>query len=220
VPGALNFLIFVPTFTFLTLIYNTLPWIVPSFYHPAAVLVCIGIEILNFIFWLSGFAAIVAFIHGLRLCRGPVCTATQAAAAFSFLAMLGYAATTIGLSWWLYQLRKDMGVVQSVHVYQPDASIIIEEGRHRSNPQSPRADGIDSDWQEKDEPSRSPTRQHDSGSHYSEPRRYKPTCDCKERKVKCPHRRQQRRSRYVSRPWYHYVLSKDGWRDSTLGPDY
>jgi hypothetical protein len=44
--------------------------------------------------------------------------------------MLGYLATTIGLSWWVYRLRKDMGVIMT--------SVDVEKSSYASSNSSPR----------------------------------------------------------------------------------
>jgi hypothetical protein len=112
-PAPFNFLIFTGIFTFLSLVYLTIvSRFVPKAHHPFAALVgvtlpispfarelCLtvwlqGIEAITMIFYFAGFIALSIFLANLLFCRGSVCNAARADAAFSALGWLVWTAST------------------------------------------------------------------------------------------------------------------------------
>ncbi|KAL1883067.1 hypothetical protein VTK73DRAFT_9993 [Phialemonium thermophilum] len=90
-PSEINFLIFVPIWSFISVLYHVLaPGLAPEAYHPIAALV---IECLNVVFWFSGFVSLAAFLSKLLFCRGMVCSEAQAGAVFSALQFITWSST-------------------------------------------------------------------------------------------------------------------------------
>jgi len=91
-PSQINFLIFVPLFSFLSLIYLELsPRFMAKVSHPIAHLL---FSTLNTLFYFAGFIALSVFLSKLLFCRGSVCAAARADAVFASFSFLLWTATT------------------------------------------------------------------------------------------------------------------------------
>jgi len=92
-PSQINFLIFVGLFNFLSIAYLEItPRFAPRASHPYA---SFAIEILNVLFFFAGFIALAVFLGRLLFCRGSVCGAARADAAFAALNWALWMATTV-----------------------------------------------------------------------------------------------------------------------------
>ncbi|PHH53712.1 hypothetical protein CFIMG_005261RA [Ceratocystis fimbriata CBS 114723] len=77
-PSQVNFLIFVPLFSFLSLVYlEVLPRMAPQLLYP---FISFTVEGLNAVFYFSGFTALSVFISRLSFCLGSICTTARMAA--------------------------------------------------------------------------------------------------------------------------------------------
>ncbi|QSZ34530.1 hypothetical protein DSL72_006124 [Monilinia vaccinii-corymbosi] len=89
-PSEINFLVFVPVFTLLSILYLELaPRFMSRASHPYAHL---AFELLNVLFYFAGFISLSVFISKLLFCRGSVCGAARADAvfgAFNWLLWMG-----------------------------------------------------------------------------------------------------------------------------------
>jgi len=89
-PAQINFLIFVPLMSFLSMAYLELaPRFASRAFHPYA---RFAFEIINTLFYFAGFIALAIFLGKLLFCRGSVCVAARADAvfaAFSWLMWMG-----------------------------------------------------------------------------------------------------------------------------------
>lgn len=91
-PTYINFLIAVPIFSFISILYLEIaPRFLPKVSHPYAHL---GFELLNAIFYFSGFIALSVFLSKLLYCRGKVCAAARADAVFGAMCFALWAGTT------------------------------------------------------------------------------------------------------------------------------
>ncbi|KAF3765826.1 hypothetical protein M406DRAFT_88620 [Cryphonectria parasitica EP155] len=91
-PSQVNFLVFVPLFTLLSVAYLELaPRFMPKFHHPWAVL---SLEATNVVFYFAGFVAMAVFLSRLLFCRGAVCGSARAATVFGAFEFALWAATT------------------------------------------------------------------------------------------------------------------------------
>jgi len=91
-PSQINFLIFVPLFTFLSIAYLEItPRFVAKASHPYAHL---GFEVLNLLFYFAGFIALATFLGKLLFCRGTVCAAARADAIFAAFSWMLWTGTT------------------------------------------------------------------------------------------------------------------------------
>ncbi|KAG0647871.1 hypothetical protein D0Z07_5939 [Hyphodiscus hymeniophilus] len=82
-PAQINFLIFVPIFSFISLAYlEVTPRFLQKVSHPYAHLT---LSILNSLFYFAGFVALSTFLGKLLFCRGSVCSAARADTAFAAL---------------------------------------------------------------------------------------------------------------------------------------
>ncbi|EMR90160.1 hypothetical protein ACHAP3_003333 [Botrytis cinerea] len=92
-PSQINFLVFVPVFTLISIVYlEVAPRFMSKASHPYAHLT---FELLNVLFYFAGFIALSVFISKLLFCRGSVCGAARADAvfgAFSWLLWMGSSA--------------------------------------------------------------------------------------------------------------------------------
>lgn len=85
-PSQLNFLIFVPLFSLLSLAYLEIaPRFLARASHPYAHL---ALEILNALFYFAGFVALAVFLAKLLFCRGTVCGTARADAVFAAFAWI------------------------------------------------------------------------------------------------------------------------------------
>ncbi|CCU81370.1 unnamed protein product [Blumeria hordei] len=93
-PSQVNFLVFVPIFSFISIAYLELaPRFAPKASHPFGHL---AFEALNVLFYFAGFIALSVFISKLLFCRGSVCSAARADAVFaSFSWLLWTGSTTL-----------------------------------------------------------------------------------------------------------------------------
>jgi len=93
-PSQINFLIFAPLFTFISVLYLEItPRFLTKASHPY---IHFAFELLNVQFYFAGFIALAVFLGKLLFCRGSVCYAARADAvfaAFSWLLWMG--STTI-----------------------------------------------------------------------------------------------------------------------------
>ncbi|KAE8446436.1 hypothetical protein EG329_012041 [Mollisiaceae sp. DMI_Dod_QoI] len=91
-PSQINFLIFVPLFSFISLIYLELaPRFMAKASHPYGHL---GLSVLNTLFYFAGFIALAVFLGKLLFCRGSVCAAARADAVFAAFSCLLWTAST------------------------------------------------------------------------------------------------------------------------------
>jgi len=80
-PGQINFLIFLPCFSFFSIAYLEItPRFLSKLSHPIA---HFTLEILNTLFYFAGFIALSTFLAKLLFCRGSVCAAARADAVFA-----------------------------------------------------------------------------------------------------------------------------------------
>ncbi|CAG8976322.1 hypothetical protein HYALB_00005729 [Hymenoscyphus albidus] len=92
-PSQVNFLVFVPVFSFISMIYlEVVPRFMQKASHPYAHL---GFEFLNTLFYFAGFIALAVFIGKLLFCRGSVCAAARADATFAAFSWLLWTASTV-----------------------------------------------------------------------------------------------------------------------------
>lgn len=85
-PAQINFLIFVPIFTFLSVAYLEItPRFMAKASHPYA---HFAFEIVNMLFYFAGFVALATFLGSLIFCRGSVCAAARADAVFAAFSWL------------------------------------------------------------------------------------------------------------------------------------
>jgi len=91
-PSQINFLIFVPLFSFVSIAYlEVTPRFVPKASHPYLHL-CF--EVLNLLYYFAGFIALAVFLSKLLFCRGSVCAAARAAAVFAAFSWMLWTSTT------------------------------------------------------------------------------------------------------------------------------
>ncbi|KAF4621514.1 hypothetical protein G7Y89_g14559 [Cudoniella acicularis] len=80
-PSQVNFLIFVPLFSFVSIAYLEItPRLAPRASHPYAHL---ALEAMNTLFYFAGFIALAVFLGKLLFCRGSVCAAARVDAVFA-----------------------------------------------------------------------------------------------------------------------------------------
>ncbi|RDL38271.1 Uncharacterized protein BP5553_02611 [Venustampulla echinocandica] len=91
-PSQVNFLIFLPLFSMISIAYLVLaPILMPRASHP---FVHLAVEAVNTLFYFAGFIALAVFISKLVFCRGTVCGAARAASAFAGFSWLLWTGTT------------------------------------------------------------------------------------------------------------------------------
>lgn len=113
-PSQINFLIFVPIFSILSMVYlEVAPRVMPKgnahqeryqqqqgvqerklthiVSHPYAHL---GFEVVNMLFYFAGFVALATFLGKLLFCRGSVCAAARADAVFAAFSWLLWTGTS------------------------------------------------------------------------------------------------------------------------------
>lgn len=79
-PSQINFLVFVPVMTVLSLGYiEGVGRFMPRLFNPY---IAMGLEALNALFYFAGFIALAVFLNTLVFCRGTVCGSARAATAF------------------------------------------------------------------------------------------------------------------------------------------
>jgi len=82
-PTQINFLIFTPLFSALSMVYLiVVPIYMERISHPYAHLF---FEVVNMLFYFAGFVALTTFLSQLLFCRGSVCAAARADAVFAAL---------------------------------------------------------------------------------------------------------------------------------------
>jgi len=92
-PSQINFLVFVPVFSFLSMIYlEVVPRFMQKASHPYAHL---AFEVLNALFYFAGFISLAVFIGKLLFCRGSVCAAARADAVFAAFNWLLWTGSTV-----------------------------------------------------------------------------------------------------------------------------
>ncbi|TDZ25070.1 hypothetical protein C8034_v001605 [Colletotrichum sidae] len=75
-PTQVNFLVFVPIWSFLSILYlEVVPRFAPRASHPWG---AVAFELLNVLFYFAGFIALAVFLSKLLFCRGAVCAAARA----------------------------------------------------------------------------------------------------------------------------------------------
>ncbi|KAK7748067.1 hypothetical protein SLS53_001319 [Cytospora paraplurivora] len=88
----MNFLIFVPVFSLLSIAYlETIPRFMSKFSHPWATL---ALEIINSVLYFAGFVASALFLNHLLYCRGAVCGSARASTVFAAFNFALWGATT------------------------------------------------------------------------------------------------------------------------------
>ncbi|KAF8854397.1 hypothetical protein BDZ45DRAFT_693440 [Acephala macrosclerotiorum] len=91
-PSQINFLIFVPIFSVLSLVYLELsPRFMAKVSHPYG---HFGFSLLNVLFYFAGFIALAVFLGKLLFCRGSVCAAARADAVFAAFNWMLWTAST------------------------------------------------------------------------------------------------------------------------------
>jgi len=91
-PSQINFLIFVPLFSFLSIAYlEVTPRFAAKASHPYLHL---AFEVLNVLFYFAGFVALAVFLGKLLFCRGSVCAAARADAVFAAFSWILWTGTT------------------------------------------------------------------------------------------------------------------------------
>jgi hypothetical protein len=91
-PPQINFLIFVPLMSILSMAYLELaPRFAPRASHPYA---HFAFEIINTLFYFTGFIALATFLGRLLFCRGSVCAAAHADAVFAAFGWLMWMGST------------------------------------------------------------------------------------------------------------------------------
>jgi len=91
-PSQINFLIFVPLFSFVSLVYLELsPRFLAKASHP---IIHLSISLLTTLFYFAGFVALSVFLGKLLFCRGNVCAAARADAAFAAFSWMLWTAST------------------------------------------------------------------------------------------------------------------------------
>ncbi|KAK2003098.1 hypothetical protein LX36DRAFT_165861 [Colletotrichum falcatum] len=92
-PSQINFLVFVPLFSFISIAYlEVVPKFAPRASHPWA---AVGFEALNVLFYFSGFVALAVFLSKLLFCRGAVCGAARADTVFAAFQFVLWSGTTL-----------------------------------------------------------------------------------------------------------------------------
>jgi hypothetical protein len=95
-PSSLNFLIFAPLFSLLSIAYLELaPRRLPRATHPFASLT---VEFLNTLFYFSGFIAFAVYLGQLAFCIGTVCGAGRAVVVIASFEFTTWIDTTILLA--------------------------------------------------------------------------------------------------------------------------
>jgi len=95
-PTQVNIMIFSGVLSIVSLILlEGIPRIFPRFAHPWEFLF---LEFTNVIFWVGSGMSLTVFLSRLLFCRGSVCAAAQADAAFAFLLMGAWMSTFIPLA--------------------------------------------------------------------------------------------------------------------------
>jgi len=91
-PSQINFLIFVPIFTLVVILYLELtPRYTPRASHPYA---HFALEVVTTLFYFAGFIALAVFLAKLLFCRGSVCAAARADAVFAAFSFVVWLLTT------------------------------------------------------------------------------------------------------------------------------
>ncbi|TVY21079.1 hypothetical protein LARI1_G001091 [Lachnellula arida] len=92
-PKQINFLIFVPVFSIISTFYlEFVPRFAPKASHPYA---HFAVEVLNTLFYFSGFIALAVFVGRLLFCRGSVCSAARADVVFAAFSWVLWAASSV-----------------------------------------------------------------------------------------------------------------------------
>jgi hypothetical protein len=125
-PSQINFLIFVPLFSFVSIAYLE---ITPRFVakglsilsFPRSILIGpasqpyahLGFEVLNMFFYFVGFIALAAFLGNLLFCRGSVCVAARVDAVFAAFSWVLWTGSTAILALEIFKgglsgMRTDM----------------------------------------------------------------------------------------------------------------
>jgi len=91
-PSQINFLIFVPLWSFITIAYLEItPVYAKRASHPYA---HFTLEIITTIFYFAGAVALAVFLSKLLYCRGSVCASARAAAILSSISFVTWVVTT------------------------------------------------------------------------------------------------------------------------------
>jgi len=95
-PSQINFLIFIPLFSFISIAYLEItPRFAAKASHPFAHL---AFEIINTLFYFAGFIALAVFLGKLLFCRGSVCAAARADAVFAAFSWILWTGSTVILA--------------------------------------------------------------------------------------------------------------------------
>ncbi|KKA31174.1 hypothetical protein TD95_002274 [Thielaviopsis punctulata] len=95
-PSQINFLVFTPIFSFISLVYLVvIPKIAPQIFYPWPSLILEG---LNVLFYFAGSIAWAVFLSSLSFCGGSVCTSGKLAAITGGAQFFLWSATLIGMS--------------------------------------------------------------------------------------------------------------------------
>ncbi|OHF02424.1 hypothetical protein CORC01_02119 [Colletotrichum orchidophilum] len=92
-PSQINFLVFVPLWSFISIAYLELvPKFAPRASHPWG---AVAFELLNVLFYFAGFIALAVFLSKLLFCRGTVCAAARADTVLAALEFSLWAGTSL-----------------------------------------------------------------------------------------------------------------------------
>lgn len=109
-PGTVNFLVFVPIFSIISIVYlEAVPRLAPRGKIPSSLFpplpprltgtashpfASLALELLNTLFYFAGFIAMAAFMARLEFCRGAICAAAKAATVAGAASFVLWAGTT------------------------------------------------------------------------------------------------------------------------------
>jgi hypothetical protein len=128
-PSQINFLIFVPLFSFISLAYielaprfmkkgNLSPTHTSRYEHrgdgkltltASHPYIHFGVELVNMLFYFAGFIALATFLGKLLFCRGSVCAAARADAVFAAFGWLLWTGTSALLALQMFRGNKADG---------------------------------------------------------------------------------------------------------------
>jgi len=92
-PSQVNFLIFVPVFSIISIVYmEGAPKFFPRIVSPYVVM---AVEVLNVLFYFAGAIALGVFLNSLLFCRGTVCGAARADTGLSVVQWLMFTVTAV-----------------------------------------------------------------------------------------------------------------------------
>lgn len=118
-PSQINFLIFVPIFTWISIAYLELaPRFMAKASHPYAHL---ALELVNVLFYFAAFIALSVFLGKLLFCRGSVCAAARADAVFAAFSWLLWTGSAVLVA--INMFRGGLGAMKT----DRDAKVAMKE---------------------------------------------------------------------------------------------